>query len=300
MTPFLICEVPKKEREEYGGAALRDKGQSYRPHRSVRPGPRLGRALASRAVARGAGHRGGRGGAGQRAARPHAPRRARRKRARLRLVLARVTDVAAAVLPPAVLGVVGAGGLFLAEAHGLDLALLRAQQEQRLLEALRTALAEADVVLAAAALVGVALDRHPGARVLAQVLRMRLDDAAVFVLQLEPVVVVVDRAQRRDAVRGLEAGWVARPGVHVGAGHRLAPRRLGLSPRCFARRAWLSGFGARARLFRGGSAAAEQQGRARYGDEGSAHFILPSLVGRWSPYSKHRWCPGKEVMPAIR
>jgi hypothetical protein len=49
--------------------------------------------------------------------------------------------------------------LFLAEAHGLDLAVLHAQQAERAAHGLGAALAQRQVVFAAAALVGVAFDR---------------------------------------------------------------------------------------------------------------------------------------------
>src|SRR5688572_7173267 len=76
------------------------------------------------------------------------------------LVPARVPDVAAAVFPPAVLGMVAAERLLLAEAHGLDLVLLAAKHEQRLFQAVGAALAERDLVLAATTLVGIALDQY--------------------------------------------------------------------------------------------------------------------------------------------
>src|SRR3954464_8817979 len=99
-------------------------------------------------------------------------------------VFAVVEHVVAAVLRPAAFGVVGAHRLLLAEAHRFDLAFLGAEQDQRALHRVGATLAEAEVVLAAAALVGVALEQHLRARVLAQVLGVRLDQPLVFILDL--------------------------------------------------------------------------------------------------------------------
>src|SRR6185369_4589355 len=75
-------------------------------------------------------------------------------------VLALVQDIATAILRPGlVVGALGAW-LLLAQDDRLNLVLARAQQQQHALHAVRAALPQADVVLAAAALVGVALDQH--------------------------------------------------------------------------------------------------------------------------------------------
>jgi hypothetical protein len=74
------------------------------------------------------------------------------------LLLTRVLDVGAAVLRPRLLVVAHRHRLFLAEAHGLDTAILDAEHGHHLLHGLRATLAEREVVLAAAALVAIALD----------------------------------------------------------------------------------------------------------------------------------------------
>src|SRR6267378_681614 len=86
-------------------------------------------------------------------------------------VLAAIEHVTAAVLRPAVLCMLRADRFLFAQADRLDLILLGAEERQRPLDAVGAALAETDVVLATAALVGIALDQHLRARVLAQVLR---------------------------------------------------------------------------------------------------------------------------------
>src|SRR5205814_4235579 len=107
-------------------------------------------------------------------------------------ILAAIEHVVAAVLRPAILAVLVAARLLLAEAHRFDLVLARAEQRQHLLYAVGAALAEADVVFAAAALVGVALDQHFGARVVAQELVMRFDQRLVLGLDVGLVEVEVD------------------------------------------------------------------------------------------------------------
>src|SRR5207245_10223252 len=137
-----------------------------------------------------------------------ARRRARMRQTGVRLagasIFAAVEHVAAAVLRPAVFRMLAADRFLLAQAYRLDLVLLGAEDRQRPLDAVGAALPETDVVLAAAALVGIALDQHLRARVLAQVLRMRLDQGAELVLDVELVEVVVDRAPGQDVVRVLE------------------------------------------------------------------------------------------------
>src|SRR5207237_3158193 len=83
-------------------------------------------------------------------------------------VFAVVKHVAAAVLRPAFLAVLGARRLLLAQAHRLDLVFARAQDREHLLHAVGAPLAQAHVVLAAAALIGIALDEHFRCGVLAQ------------------------------------------------------------------------------------------------------------------------------------
>jgi hypothetical protein len=116
-------------------------------------------------------------------------------------VLARIQHVAAAVARPRLFGVAELLGLFLAQAHRLDLLLAHAQQQQHALHALGAALAERDVVLAAAALVGVALDQHLQLGVPTQVRGMRLDQGLELVPDVVAVEVVVHRALRQHVRR---------------------------------------------------------------------------------------------------
>src|SRR5690242_13500260 len=109
------------------------------------------------------------------------PERTRRAAA-ARSSLTRVLDVRTAVLRPGGLVVAHRDRLLLAVARGLDAPVLHAQHGHDLLHRLRAALAQREVVLAAAALVAVALD--PGARVAVvdHVARVRLHHAAELVL----------------------------------------------------------------------------------------------------------------------
>src|SRR5262249_23276098 len=117
-------------------------------------------------------------------------------------VLALVQDIAAPVLRPGILARALGARLFFAQAHRLDLVLARPKQQKHTLDPVRAPLPEADVVLAAAALVRVALDEHLALRMLAQVFGVRLDQRLVLVLHLVLVQVIEDRALRKDA--GLE------------------------------------------------------------------------------------------------
>src|ERR1043165_2645355 len=171
-------------------------------------------------------------------------------------VFAAVEDVAAAVLGPCGLVVAVGLRLLLAQAHRLDLGVAGAEQHHQLVHAGGGSLAEADVVLAAAALVGVALDQDLRRGILAQVLGMCFDQAAVLVLDVELVQVVVDRALRERS--GLEP-W-------IGAGDRagLVDVDLRDRPGLRARARLLGGVGDRGAAgvgaFGVGGAAAGDQG----------------------------------------
>src|SRR6185436_2374408 len=121
-------------------------------------------------------------------------------------VLAVIEHVVAAILGPAVLAMVAARRLLFAEAHRFDLVFLDPEEGEHLLQAVGAALAEADVVLAASALVGIALDQHLRARVLAQELGVRLDKRPVFLLDIDAVEIEIHRALRENVVRILERG----------------------------------------------------------------------------------------------
>ena len=88
---------------------------------------------------------------------------------------------------PAGVGLIDAGRLLFAEADRFDLVFARAEKDQRLLHRVGTLLAEGDVVFAAAALVGVALDQHLELAVVDQELGVRGNQILVFRLDLELV-----------------------------------------------------------------------------------------------------------------
>src|SRR5207245_10769038 len=136
-------------------------------------------------------------------------------------------------------------------------------------DAVGAALPETAVVLAAAALVGIALDQHLRALVLAQVLRMRLDQGTELVLDVELVELVVDRAPGQDVVRVLER--VSRRWL---AGQVDARDRLGFDRGGRFGGPLLHAYG---RLLLGrGSATRGQRGCGKSGDDGSAHGIASS------------------------
>src|SRR6476469_6397945 len=80
-----------------------------------------------------------------------------------------VADLDAAVLRPAVLARVGADRLFLAEAVDRELRGLPARGLHRRRDRVAATLAEGHVVVAAAALVGMPVERHARGRTIAQV-----------------------------------------------------------------------------------------------------------------------------------
>src|ERR1043165_8555094 len=86
----------------------------------------------------------------------------------------RVLDVRASVLRPGRLVVAHGRRLLLAVAHGLDGRVGSAEHGHHLLHRFGTALAECEVVFAAAALVAVALDAHMLASMVGDVARVRL------------------------------------------------------------------------------------------------------------------------------
>src|SRR5690349_289386 len=115
--------------------------------------------------------------------------------------LAAVHDVVAAILRPRRLVMPRVLRPLFAVADRLDLAVGGAEQQHHPLDGIGALLAERDVVLARAALVRVALYRHPRGAVLLQVARMRLDQRTVPVLHDEAVEIEVDAALRQDAAR---------------------------------------------------------------------------------------------------
>src|SRR5215470_6543887 len=127
----------------------------------------------------------------------------RRSAARRRL-LTRVDDVVAPVLGPRVFFVAGVARLLLAEAHSLDLRIAGPVELHHALDRFGAPLPERDVVLAAAALVGVALDGHLRALVRLQVLAVRLDQRLVLVLHVVAVELEIHAALREHVARILE------------------------------------------------------------------------------------------------
>src|SRR5207253_828461 len=84
------------------------------------------------------------------------------RRAAAGVLFTRVLDIRAAVLCPRGLVVTLRLRLFLAIAHGLDASVAHAQDGHHLLDGLGAALAQREVVLAAAALVAIAFDADVG------------------------------------------------------------------------------------------------------------------------------------------
>jgi hypothetical protein len=109
--------------------------------------------------------------------------------------------------------------LFFAEADRFDLVFLDAEQAQRTLDGFGTLLAERQVVFAAAALVGIALEQHLEALVGDQVLGVGGDQILVLVLDFVLVEIEVDAALRQLALR---IGQFARQavGIDTAGGHR--------------------------------------------------------------------------------
>src|SRR5690349_9097540 len=99
-------------------------------------------------------------------------------------LFARIPDVGAAILRPRGLVMARRPGLFLAVARGLDAVAVGTQHRHHAFHRLGAALAEREVVLAAAALVGVALDAHALLAMIGDIARMRLQQAAELVLHL--------------------------------------------------------------------------------------------------------------------
>ena len=141
---WFVCSMRLRASSSSNSAARA--GSATSPRRTAPRERRRGK--------RAAGHDAASVGRTRRATRPASPRRPPRS-------LAGVDDVDAAVLGPRRFVVAFAARLFLAEADRLDLDLGGAQQHHQLLHRVGALLAQRDVVLARAALVGVALQRSP-------------------------------------------------------------------------------------------------------------------------------------------
>src|SRR5208337_3429309 len=103
-----------------------------------------------------------------------AAREADSRRLPLRLVTG-IDQVGAPILRPARFITNRASGFFLAETDRIDLAVFGAEHRQVSLDGVSPPLAEGKVVFAAAAVIGIALHSHLGARMLAKVIRMGLE-----------------------------------------------------------------------------------------------------------------------------
>src|SRR6187431_120966 len=117
------------------------------------------------------------------------------------LVTSLVLQFGAAVLGPRGLVAAGRRRPLLSETHRFELRVGDAQEGHRSQHRLGPLLTEREVVLAAAALVGMALDRAALAAVGCHALGMGLNQRAVLVLDHEAVEVEVDDARRTGACR---------------------------------------------------------------------------------------------------
>ena len=115
-----------------------------------------------------------------------------------------IDQIGATVLGKRRVVIGAAAGLFLAQAHGFELGFGHAQCDQRAANRLGPPLAEREVVLAAAALVGIALDHDFLRAVAGQVLRMGIEGRAVLILDGEAVEVEIDTAPGQRVFRVLE------------------------------------------------------------------------------------------------
>src|SRR5258708_5609251 len=186
------------------------------------------------------------------------------------LVSPAVEHVAAAVLRPAPLAMLGAARLFLAEADRFDLGLGRPHQHEHALDAFGSALPERDIVFAAAALVAVALDEHLLAAVLGEILAVGLEQRAVLRSDVVLVVLVENRALRPIRERiALRRGRLDRSRRN---------RRRGREPRSHA---GLRGFG----FFDGRAGATVEQGQGQSGKQCLLHDDL-LLSAQCSPKSR--------------
>jgi hypothetical protein len=171
----------------------------------------------------------------------------------------------APVLRPAALCIFGADRLFLAQTHRLDLVRLPAKKGEHALHAVGAVLTEPDVVLAAATLVGMSLDKHPGLGVRAQIFRVCFHYRPILIVDCESVVVEVDRAPRGGLSRILSRAFgfgVAPRYVRAWNWLRLDRLRTSLTL-CFAALTF-DAIGSRC-LTRGGGAPAEEQDATRGG-----------------------------------
>src|SRR5258708_6311274 len=153
----------------------------------------------------------------------------RGQRTLLRFV--RIDNIGAAIFGPAFLILTEGHRLLRPEADGLDLLVADTEQHHCALDAVRAALTQREVVLAAAAIVAVALHGDLELAVVHHEFGMRLDHRHVLFLDVVTVVFVIDAALCQRAAGFLELG----PGIALdlrtadaGAGQRFADRLLAL------------------------------------------------------------------------
>src|SRR6516164_6727820 len=108
--------------------------------------------------------------------------------------LLQIHDLHPAILGPGGLVASGDGGPLGPVAHRGDLSVGRPLQEQRPAHRLRAPLAEADVVLARAALVRMAFEAHVDVRIGAQVFRVRRHDVGALTANIAVVEIEIDHA----------------------------------------------------------------------------------------------------------
>src|SRR5947207_9609220 len=132
-------------------------------------------------------------------------------------LFARVYEVVAPVLGPCAFVVSGVARLLFPEAHGLDLLVGRTVEQHHAFHRIGTALAQRDIVFAAAAFVAVTLDGHLSRAIALQIHPVRIDQRLVIILDRVAVEVEEHVALGQRAARILE--WIALRGraCHAGA-----------------------------------------------------------------------------------
>src|ERR1700689_807966 len=194
-----------------------------------------------------------------------------------------IDDVDASIAPPGLFRVPGDRRPLLAIAHGRDLRVGHTLQRQRPTHRLRASLAEANVVFARAALIGIALQPHPDGRVCGQVARVSGDQAVLIGLDLAAVEVEINRP-----ILQLRARWAGhtRTGTAGNSGP-IGPRSVRACGLGFiGRHRSIAAGGGRARLF---AAAAASQRDAEHSDQDEnrlVHIATPFVAAgsRQPPY----------------
>ena len=212
-----------------------------------------------------------------------------------------VDDVRTAVFHPRRFIVTSRFRLFLAQGNGFHLRIGHAHHCQRFAYRLGALLAESQVVFAAAALVGIALDEDLLALVLRQVVAVRRYQCLVVILDGIVVILKVDAALGQRAV-GIVQRIDCRLLGHIG-GSRRGGRRLGLGNGGF--RLFQLGGGAAGSQDQGGGEAKGQgfQGVQVVLRELTDCLSLPTQVAAWQNQCHYNvlgqiYCP-KYIFQAI-